>query len=80
MAKWAGQPLDFSLSSKGLEVTGGTNSFEDLRAFIKKLENLLPFLPSTEGPPDEVGSASTYAGIPLDELARSVNYHPGDYA
>lgn len=39
------QPLEFSLSSKGLAITGRTNSAEELRAFIKKLEALAVMLP-----------------------------------
>jgi hypothetical protein len=44
------QPLEFSLSSKGLAITGGTNSALELRAFIKKLEALATLLP--EGEPE----------------------------
>jgi hypothetical protein len=39
------RPLEFSLTSKGLAVTGGTNSASDLAAFIKKLEALAVLLP-----------------------------------
>jgi hypothetical protein len=39
------QPLEFSLSTKGLAITGGTNSAEELREFIKKLEALAALLP-----------------------------------
>lgn len=39
------QPLEFSLTSKGLAITGGTNSAKDLRTFIKKLEALAVLLP-----------------------------------
>ena len=39
------QPLEFSLSSKGLAITGGTNSSRELRAFLKKLEALAALLP-----------------------------------
>lgn len=40
------QPLEFSLSSKGLALTGGTNSATELKAFIKKLEALVALLPN----------------------------------
>ena len=43
------QPLEFSLSSKGLAITGGTNSAKELKAFLKKLEALTAFLPEGEG-------------------------------
>lgn len=42
------QPLEFSLSSKGLAVTGGTNSASELQAFIAKLEALAALLPDEE--------------------------------
>lgn len=42
------QPLEFSLSSKGLAITGGTNSATQLRAFIQKLEALAALLPEGE--------------------------------
>jgi hypothetical protein len=38
-------PLDFSLSTKGLAVTGGTNSASDLRAFIAQLDAVAALLP-----------------------------------
>lgn len=44
-ALYRDQPLEFSLSSKGLAVTGGTNSAPELRDFIKKLEALAALLP-----------------------------------
>lgn len=42
------QPLEFSLSSKGLAITGGTNSAQELRAFLKKLEALAALLPEED--------------------------------
>lgn len=45
------QPLEFSLSSKGLAITGGTNSARELRSFIKKLEALAVLLPEEESEP-----------------------------
>lgn len=39
------QPLEFSLTSKGLAITGGTNSASELTSFIKKLEALAVLLP-----------------------------------
>lgn len=42
------QPLEFSLSSKGLAITGGTNSARELKAFIQKLEALAVLLPEGE--------------------------------
>ena len=39
------QPLEFSLSSKGLAITGGTNSAPELMAFIEKLKALAVLLP-----------------------------------
>ncbi|MEA1943248.1 MAG: hypothetical protein U9P68_13465 [Pseudomonadota bacterium] len=47
-ALYRDQPLEFSLSSKGLAVTGGTSSAQELRAFIKKLEALVALLPDEE--------------------------------
>ena len=47
-ALYRDQPLEFSLSSKGLAVTGGTNSASELHAFIKKLEALAALLPDDE--------------------------------
>lgn len=43
------QPLEFSLSSKGLAVTGGTNSRSELQAFIEKLVALSALLPDDSG-------------------------------
>lgn len=43
------RPLEFSLSTKGLEITGRTNSAAELREFIKKLQALATLLPD-EGP------------------------------
>jgi hypothetical protein len=45
------QPLEFSLSSKGLAITGSTNSARELRAFIQKLEALAVLLPEGESDP-----------------------------
>ncbi len=42
------QPLEFSLSTKGLALTGGTNSASELRAFLKKLEALAALLPEED--------------------------------
>ena len=42
------QPLEFSLSTKGLAITGGTNSALELKKFIKKLEALAALLPDEE--------------------------------
>jgi hypothetical protein len=42
------QPLEFSLSSKGLAITGGTNSAKELRVFLKKLEALAALLPEED--------------------------------
>lgn len=42
------QPLEFSLSSKGLAITGGTNSAKELKAFLKKLEALAALLPEED--------------------------------
>lgn len=42
------QPLEFSLTSKGLAITGGTNSASELSLFIKKLEALAVLLPDDE--------------------------------
>ena len=43
------QPLEFSLSLKGLAITGCTNSAKELKAFLKKLEELAAFLPEEDG-------------------------------
>lgn len=43
------QPLEFSLTSRGLSITGRTNSARDLRAFIRKLEALAALLPESDG-------------------------------
>ncbi len=40
----AERPLNFSLSTTGLRVTGGTSSPDELRAFIQKLEALEPVM------------------------------------
>ena len=45
-SRYSDQPLDFSLSSKGLAITGSTNSAEDLMAFVEKLQALAQFLPT----------------------------------
>ena len=42
------QPLEFSLTSKGLAITGGTNSASELASFIKKLEAIAALLPDDE--------------------------------
>lgn len=47
-ALYRDQPLEFSLSSKGLAVTGGTNSAQELQTFIKKLEALAALLPDED--------------------------------
>jgi len=40
-------PLDFSLTSNGIALTGNTNSASDLRAFIERLKVLAAVLPDT---------------------------------
>ncbi len=47
------QPLEFSLSSKGLAITGKTNSALELREFIKKLEALAALLPEIASKPQD---------------------------
>jgi Tfp pilus assembly protein PilN len=39
-----GGALDFSLTSKGLTLSGFTSSPEELAAFIARLRELMPFL------------------------------------
>jgi hypothetical protein len=39
-----GEPLDFSLTTKGVTLRGFTNSADELAAYIAKLQELLPFL------------------------------------
>jgi hypothetical protein len=34
------KPLDFSLTTKGIEVTGGTSLASDLQAFIDRLQQI----------------------------------------
>lgn len=48
MGLYRNQPLEFSFSSKGLAVTGGTNSAPQLRAFLAKLEGLVALLPDDD--------------------------------
>jgi hypothetical protein len=48
---YRGGPLDFSLTSSGLALTGKTNSASDLLAFIDRLKALASVLPDTA--PDE---------------------------
>ena len=40
------QPIEYSLSTKGVQVTGGTNNRDELAAFIEALQRLLPLLPA----------------------------------
>jgi hypothetical protein len=47
MRDFSDGPLDFSLSTKGLAVTGATSSPDELVAFIKTLNRLVAFLPSS---------------------------------
>lgn len=42
------QPLNFSMSTKGLIVTGGTNSADDLHVFIEKLSAIESLLRELE--------------------------------
>lgn len=42
---WHKGPLDFNLSSSGLAVVGKTNSAQELKAFIQKLQALASLLP-----------------------------------
>lgn len=37
-------PLDFSLSTKGVSITGSTNDADELDAFIAKLARIAEFL------------------------------------
>lgn len=53
MTLYRTEPLEFSLSSKGLAVTGGTNSAQELRAFLEKLEALAEFLPDDDATLEE---------------------------
>ncbi len=39
------QDIDYSLTSKGVTVSGGTNDRAKLEAFIAALQKLLPMLP-----------------------------------
>ena len=39
-------PLNFSLSTKGIEVIGGTSSPDDLRYFIDKLMKIMDIMPN----------------------------------
>lgn len=45
---WNKGALDFNLSSTGLAVAGKTNSASELKAYIAKLQALLPLLPDEE--------------------------------
>ncbi|CAM3169490.1 hypothetical protein SPAN111604_07990 [Sphingomonas antarctica] len=46
-------PLDFSLTSNGIALTGNTNSAADLKAFIERLKVLAAVLPDTVEASDE---------------------------
>jgi hypothetical protein len=45
------EPLDFSLTTKGVTLCGFTNSADELAAYIAKLQELLPFL-------DDIGTTT----------------------
>lgn len=50
-------PLDFSLTSNGLALTGHTNSSEELLAFLVELERFVALLPESKAAAEEECSA-----------------------